>query len=186
MVPTNSTKGASKQQAALVWKVFKTNTALGRGAITWTVISTAGADLKFRIIYSGGDIYKDTTKHWKAVFDYMYSPNDTGIAHLGATGNKQQFEVTGRTVRPVTARRRPTGVAVGVVGLVFIILCLVAVVTYCVVGVAYNYRVKGERGSDIIPNVALWAELPVLVKDGACFTISPCTSKYRSTRYQQL
>ena len=48
--------------------------------------------------------------------------------------------------------------------------CLVAVVTYCVVGVAYNYRVKGERGSDIIPNAALWVELPVLVK----VSISSC------------
>ena len=47
-----------------VWKVFKTNTALGREATTWTVISRAGADLKFRITYSGGDMYKDTKKHW--------------------------------------------------------------------------------------------------------------------------
>jgi hypothetical protein len=187
MVPTNSTKGATQEElAALVWKVFNTNTALGREATTWTVSSDAGADLKFRITYSGGDVYEDTKKHWKAVFDYSYSPNDTRIAHMGADENKQHFVVTGKTVRPVTAGRGSTGVAVGVVGLVFIILCLVAVVTYCVVGVAYNYQVKGERGSDIIPNAALWVELPVLVKDGVCFTISPCTSKYRRTRYRKL
>ena len=29
--------------------------------------------------------------------------------------------------------------------------CVVAVATYCVVGVAYNYRVKGERGSATRP-----------------------------------
>ena len=33
------------------------------------------------------------TLYRKAVFDYMYSPNDTGISHLGAAGNKQVYAI---------------------------------------------------------------------------------------------
>lgn len=41
---------------------------------------------------------------------------------------------------------------------------MVAVAAYCVVGVVYNYRVKERRGSELIPNLFFWTELPVLVK----------------------
>ena len=39
-----------------------------------------------------------------------------------------------------------------------------AVVAYCIIGGVYMYRVKGARGSEVIPNVAFWKELPLLIK----------------------
>ena len=35
---------------------------------------------------------------------------------------------------------------------------------YCIIGGVYMYRVKGARGSEVIPNVAFWKELPLLIK----------------------
>ena len=39
-----------------------------------------------------------------------------------------------------------------------------AVVAYCIIGGVYMYRVKGARGSEVIPNVTFWKELPLLIK----------------------
>ena len=42
--------------------------------------------------------------------------------------------------------------------------CLVCLIVYCTVGMAYRYRVKEARGREVVPNAAFWREAPLLVK----------------------
>ena len=35
---------------------------------------------------------------------------------------------------------------------------------YFIVGGVVNYKVKGARGSEVIPNFSFWKELPFLIK----------------------
>ena len=41
---------------------------------------------------------------------------------------------------------------------------IAGLVTYFVVGGVVNYKVKGARGSEVVPNVFFWKELPILIK----------------------
>ncbi|KAJ9461638.1 hypothetical protein DIPPA_15423 [Diplonema papillatum] len=61
----------------------------------------------------------------------------------------------------------PSGGLTG--GGVFLILFFVGFFVYFAAGSAYMYKVKGETGVNVIPNVELWKGLPGLMKDGAAF-----------------
>lgn len=52
----------------------------------------------------------------------------------------------------------------------FIILGFVGSVGYLGGGIAYNVRVRGEEGLDVIPNWKHWQMLPALVYDGLVFS----------------
>ena len=52
----------------------------------------------------------------------------------------------------------------------FIILSGVATLAYFGGGTAYNARVRGEEGMDVIPHWQYWQMLPGLVKDGMSFS----------------
>lgn len=43
---------------------------------------------------------------------------------------------------------------------------LAAVLTYFIVGSIVNYKYKGARGSEVIPNVEFWKDVPFLIKVG--------------------
>eukprot|EP00659_Diplonema_papillatum_P015766 gene15766-24081_t len=62
-------------------------------------------------------------------------------------------------------------------GCVFLIIFFVGGFLYFAIGMAYNYRFKELRGTEMVPNVEQWKELPVLVKDGVVFTYSKISEK---------
>lgn len=55
-------------------------------------------------------------------------------------------------------------------GWLSIILTGVVAVAYFGGGSAYNAKVRGEEGMDMIPQWHLWQQLPGLVKDGCIFS----------------
>ena len=49
------------------------------------------------------------------------------------------------------------------------------VIAYIVIGIIVNYKVKGARGVEMIPNWSFWKDMPFLLKDGFLFTLTyPC------------
>jgi len=44
------------------------------------------------------------------------------------------------------------------------------VVLYLGIGCAYNFKAKGARGVEMIPNIDFWRGLPSLIGDGLRFT----------------
>jgi len=47
---------------------------------------------------------------------------------------------------------------------------VVVVVLYLGIGCAYNFKAKGARGVEMIPNIDFWRGLPSLIGDGLRFT----------------
>jgi hypothetical protein len=53
----------------------------------------------------------------------------------------------------------------------------VLLVAYIVGGVLFMTLKKGAEGVERFPNVSFWKDLPLLIKDGAGFAISPITKR---------
>eukprot|EP00754_Rhynchopus_humris_P019144 Rhum_TRINITY_DN14634_c0_g1::Rhum_TRINITY_DN14634_c0_g1_i1::g.104691::m.104691 len=60
-------------------------------------------------------------------------------------------------------------------GAVFLIIFFVGGFVYFAGGFAYNFKMKELRGTEAVPNVAFWKDLPLLVKDGALFIKNKAT-----------
>eukprot|EP01064_Diplonema_japonicum_P025386 TRINITY_DN3678_c0_g2_i3.p1 TRINITY_DN3678_c0_g2~~TRINITY_DN3678_c0_g2_i3.p1 ORF type:complete len:206 (+),score=45.74 TRINITY_DN3678_c0_g2_i3:54-671(+) len=54
-------------------------------------------------------------------------------------------------------------------GVIFLIIFFVGFAVYMGAGMAYRFKVKGETGVNMVPNVEFWKDLPNLMKDGALF-----------------
>eukprot|EP01060_Flectonema_neradi_P030086 TRINITY_DN42_c1_g1_i3.p1 TRINITY_DN42_c1_g1~~TRINITY_DN42_c1_g1_i3.p1 ORF type:complete len:233 (+),score=58.56 TRINITY_DN42_c1_g1_i3:66-701(+) len=66
-------------------------------------------------------------------------------------------------------------------GGIFLIVFFVGGFLYFALGAAFMYKVKGERGVNMIPNVNFWKDLPFLMKDGAVFLKNKiCRGGYQS------
>eukprot|EP01062_Namystynia_karyoxenos_P066840 TRINITY_DN60761_c0_g1_i1.p1 TRINITY_DN60761_c0_g1~~TRINITY_DN60761_c0_g1_i1.p1 ORF type:complete len:331 (+),score=77.21 TRINITY_DN60761_c0_g1_i1:109-1101(+) len=61
-----------------------------------------------------------------------------------------------------------------------LVLLGASVVAYLVAGVAIN-RYRGFHGTDMIPNKAFWADLPLLVRDGAVFAYCSARDAWRGS-----
>eukprot|EP01133_Synstelium_polycarpum_P011627 gene11627-13575_t len=70
-------------------------------------------------------------------------------------------------------------------GWIFIIILVVCSVVYVAGGAIFNFKVKGLRGAETIPNAAFWKDLPGLMKDGVFF-IKSKISGTPSGSYQQV
>ena len=77
------------------------------------------------------------------------------------------------------------------IGTILIIIFIISIFVYCIVGFALNYfyfmTKRSELSSkfELLPNVAFWKDLPLLVRDGAYFTFrqvrSLCVGKSAAT-----
>lgn len=81
---------------------------------------------------------------------------------------------------------RPAVVVEGLgTGAILSIIILVTLFSYCTLGIVYNHFVRGTRGTELIPNVDFWRQLPGLVMDGVRFIQNGCkhpsTDDLRST-----
>jgi hypothetical protein len=72
----------------------------------------------------------------------------------------------------------------GLGGWIFVIIVLVGFVLFLVVGSIYKWKVKGASGSDVIPLIDFWKDLPGLIKDGCLFAWAKltCKSDYTSVK----
>ncbi|XP_072029066.1 cation-dependent mannose-6-phosphate receptor-like [Amphiura filiformis] len=61
-------------------------------------------------------------------------------------------------------------------GSILCILFVVLVFVYLIGGIIFNRYARGASGKEVIPNVSLWEEFPLLVKDGFVFVASCCKS----------
>jgi len=57
-------------------------------------------------------------------------------------------------------------------GWIFVIIVVVVLFTYFAVGISYNHFKLGLSGTEMVPNIAFWRDLPGLVKDGCMFTFT--------------
>ena len=64
---------------------------------------------------------------------------------------------------------RPSGISGG---WIFIIIVVVAIPIYILVGMAYQWKLKGKAcGVEAIPNIEFWKDLPALIKVKFCSLI---------------
>jgi len=63
-------------------------------------------------------------------------------------------------------------------GWTFITISLVVVLVYVGGGMAWNIKQRGLQGTEAIPNIELWHQVPGLVKDGCVFTKTWVMEKY--------
>ncbi|XP_066302985.1 uncharacterized protein [Branchiostoma lanceolatum] len=68
-------------------------------------------------------------------------------------------------------------------GTVFLIIAVSAFAGYFLVGAIFNKVIRGKQGSEVIPNVQFWKNLPGYIKSGVSFLISPCR---KTTTYEQI
>eukprot|EP00998_Keelungia_sp_KM082_P005633 NODE_1941_length_1177_cov_43.145714_g1925_i0.p1 GENE.NODE_1941_length_1177_cov_43.145714_g1925_i0~~NODE_1941_length_1177_cov_43.145714_g1925_i0.p1 ORF type:complete len:245 (+),score=58.90 NODE_1941_length_1177_cov_43.145714_g1925_i0:95-829(+) len=66
-------------------------------------------------------------------------------------------------------------------GFIILLLMLFGVVGYCAGGIFYNYKQREMRGVEMIPNLAFWRDLPLLVRDGFMFAFHKIRSKTSSS-----
>jgi cation-dependent mannose-6-phosphate receptor len=60
----------------------------------------------------------------------------------------------------------------------------VLVAVYFVGGILFNKYYRKMEGREVVPNVAFWADLPGLVKDGAMFIVNK--ARGRDSSYSQV
>lgn len=160
---------------------------LARTTVTpeW-VVQTMKPSLIFSVTYYGGDKTQggSTERERIASLTFQFSSqNELEIAMFGETqpNNFQRYNFIGSGTS-IALQKRSTGVEVGVVGIILMVLFIVALVVYFIIGATVNYIYRGARGVEVIPNYQLWKGLPFLIKDGFLFTISPC---YKTEKYQK-
>lgn len=57
-------------------------------------------------------------------------------------------------------------------GWIFVIILLVAFSVYFIVGILFNRCRGGKTGTEMVPNIAFWRDLPSLVKDGCSYSLA--------------
>ncbi|XP_065196148.1 uncharacterized protein LOC135827605 [Sycon ciliatum] len=67
-------------------------------------------------------------------------------------------------------------------GTILVILFCVTVLAYFMGGALYNHYARQRTGSDLVPNLVFWTELPSLIKDGFNFVLC----KYGKQGYSNL
>ncbi|KAL5457487.1 hypothetical protein EMCRGX_G034753 [Ephydatia muelleri] len=70
-----------------------------------------------------------------------------------------------------------SAVAPGIIGIVFIVVIIAAIVVYFMAGSIYMSTQRNASGLDIIPNRTFWLEIPFLIWDGMKFSVSPCRDR---------
>ncbi|XP_078573387.1 uncharacterized protein LOC144860145 [Branchiostoma floridae x Branchiostoma japonicum] len=75
----------------------------------------------------------------------------------------------------------PTGGLGG--GSIFLIIVVSAFAGYFLVGAMFNKVIRGKQGSEVVPNVQFWRNLPGYIKNGVLYIISPCR---KTTTYEQI
>ena len=65
------------------------------------------------------------------------------------------------------------------IGWQFNIFVLTLFILYFGMGIAYNVQRNGAKGVEAIPHLAMWKDLPFLVRDGVIFAIDTIKSKGR-------
>eukprot|EP01060_Flectonema_neradi_P030088 TRINITY_DN42_c1_g1_i5.p1 TRINITY_DN42_c1_g1~~TRINITY_DN42_c1_g1_i5.p1 ORF type:complete len:187 (+),score=39.22 TRINITY_DN42_c1_g1_i5:52-612(+) len=130
---------------------------------TWDMAH--GADVNKRLMGSGYGCYvEDGT----GAGDIVCKPN----------GAPTTPSPTGPTPPPGPPSKSDDGITGGGV---FLIIFFVGGFLYFAIGAAFMFKVKGERGVNVIPHVNFWKDLPTLMKDGALFLKSKiCRGSYQS------
>jgi len=93
-----------------------------------------------------------------------------GASMLVSEPSVCNYEVTIKTNRACGGGGGDEGGLSG--GSIFLIIFFVGGFVYLAAGVLYNTKQKGLTGTEAIPNIEFWRELPSLVKDGCSFAMS--------------
>lgn len=59
---------------------------------------------------------------------------------------------------------------------------LIGVTLYVSIGMGLNYKLKGERGIDMIPHLSFWKDFPLLVRDGVIWTYVQIQARFGRTQ----
>jgi hypothetical protein len=156
---------------------------------TWEVTDPSDSSLTFVINYKKGQKDKKT-RETTVTFKYATGSMKMEVTKEVNTNTNinYEMEVSGNKVKkfsPSGGKGKSGGKKdiSGPIGIVLILLAIIGLLTYFIVGGVYLYRVKGARGKEVIIHYSFWTGLPLLIKEGFFFTISPC---YKRSSYQSL
>jgi len=152
---------------------------------TWSLISNNDPSQGVMLLLGAGRNPDDT--YCKAnnnvasatVFFVCISPSSAdgaaSVTSYGSTTNGCNWQITVNSLAvcqlPTPPPPSPPSSSSGISGgWVFIIILLVVTFVYCVAGVLFMRFRRHAVGMEMMPNYALWREVPGLVKDGCRFT----------------
>jgi len=145
---------------------------------------------EFTLTITGGApaFHPDLDRQSQIKFQHVANISENEMIFLNEVKDDKAKTLTYNfVVRFNSAHESGAGTQAGIVGIVLIILFIVGVLTYFIVGGLVMYFYKGARGVEVIPNYTFWRGLPILIKDGFMFTISPCHKVYTDKKgYQAL
>jgi hypothetical protein len=133
----------------------------------------SSGDKVLKVTYDGGDNCPNAGVDRRVVINYSC---DTSVSSLPVYINENptctyNFNWMTPAGCPLSAPPAGSGSSGGLSGGdVFLIIFFVGGFLYIAVGAAYNYKMKGQTGMEIIPNIEFWRDVPSLIKDGLVFT----------------
>ncbi|XP_072028380.1 uncharacterized protein [Amphiura filiformis] len=129
---------------------------------------TDGTVLNFTAVGQDG---QQRTARIKLICEADGTPESSSIKRLGepAANWIYEYELTSKCACGNGCASPDTGLSIGSL---LCILFPVAVILYLVLGGIFMKFVRGAEGKEVIPNVSIWMEFPMLVKDGAMFVVN--------------
>jgi len=116
--------------------------------------------------YTNGDQEDGYGPHRTAMLVFKCDPSVSGAKGVSATEHpSMNYVITIASAHACPQLPQPLSW-----GWLFIIVSGVTALMYFGGGTAYNVRVRGEEGLDVIPQWQYWQQLPGLVKDGLSFS----------------
>ncbi|XP_078703631.1 uncharacterized protein LOC144928819 [Branchiostoma floridae x Branchiostoma belcheri] len=129
------------------------------------IITTCNSDDETQFTADGEDLFPNS---------YLFYLNSS-CACPGADADCAGYS-------PTLAPNPPPGPGLSA-GAVVLIIAVSAFAGYFLVGAIFNKVIRGKQGSEVIPNVQFWKNLPDHIKSGVFFIISPCR---RTAAYKEI
>lgn len=142
--------------------------------------------LKYSIAFPGTEqIYIDTDDTpyvfyqgpgGKTTYIYLHCTSDDDVKATTEGDklvyNKYVFHLRSKHVCP--AGKIPSADKSGPIGISIMFLLVFGVFFYFAMGMVVMRVKYNATGVDLVPNLAFWKNLPILIKDGTLFLLTPC------------
>ena len=132
---------------------------------------TQGATLT---VTGGHDSWDECSNGASSTVNVICGTGDDSLQAVNENVNcKWSFTLNSAYVCTLTASSGGSSAGKGLSGgSIFLILFFVGAFVYLVGGILFNKYKRGLSGSELIPNIGFWRDLPGLVKDGCVFSFN--------------
>jgi len=175
--PISSADGATCQSTSLACQKTKSTGLSYKNMANTITTSTYNAGTQtLAVQYTGGDSCPTYNNNRRITINFVCSISSAPPTYVGESQCLYTFNwisPSGCGLSDPPADDEPgeggsSGSLSG--GDVFLIIFFIGGFLYVAIGVAYNYKFKGQTGVEMIPNLQFWKALPGLIKDGFTFT----------------